>query len=502
MRTNNQSWKKKHFDDEKTLSIYILGFILDEYGNKPVGETVVSVNFFTVTQKRKKHIVFLFATESISQQLSNIKEASKGKTKMSDISEEEWKTSLTSILEELDSQQYSKMLECLKKIPKGQKTTRSREKMPQKIIEHYGLEESINAIKDAMDQVPRRDSTVQDLLRPFLDKLRNKHEERSKEKKRKHDPLEENGERPAADQKKSCRTDKETNSRSWEKSISDLKSSSELLDTHVIAGKVVQKSGLRTYQTREHVKKFFFYLAVVDETASIKLMVYGKIHHQTIKEDNFYRFRKLIRDDNGVVKVTSQTIVSQMNSVPVPEELEIEARTLIYSESPVYFISKAKLSADKTGVSVQGTITEIDPIKPVTVQNKEKKKMQTFQLRDDTDSIRICMWGEETKQCKGLSVGDVIKVQSVGIQNVSIELIGIIKATKKETHLEAVLNQQSALSRLQRVQNAAARFLTNTSRRQHITPVLFSLHWLPVSFRIDFKILLFVFKALNGLLLI
>lgn len=58
---------------------------------------------------------------------------------------------------------------------------------------------------------------------------------------------------------------------------------------------------------------------------------------------------------------------------------------------------------------------------------------------------------------------------------------------------------QSCLNRLQLVQNAAARFLTNTPRRQHITPVLFSLHWLPVSFRVDFKILLFVFKALNGL---
>ena len=49
------------------------------------------------------------------------------------------------------------------------------------------------------------------------------------------------------------------------------------------------------------------------------------------------------------------------------------------------------------------------------------------------------------------------------------------------------------------MQNAAARFLTNTSRRAHITPVLFTLHWLPVRFRIDFKILFFVFKALNGL---
>ena len=58
---------------------------------------------------------------------------------------------------------------------------------------------------------------------------------------------------------------------------------------------------------------------------------------------------------------------------------------------------------------------------------------------------------------------------------------------------------QSSISRLQLVQNAAARFLTGTSRREHITPVLSSLHWLPVRFRIDFKLLLFVFNAINGL---
>ena len=55
---------------------------------------------------------------------------------------------------------------------------------------------------------------------------------------------------------------------------------------------------------------------------------------------------------------------------------------------------------------------------------------------------------------------------------------------------------QSSISRLQLVQNAAVRFLTNTSRREHITPVLSSLHWLPVRSRIDFKLLLFVFNAL------
>ncbi|KAF7650904.1 hypothetical protein LDENG_00119220, partial [Lucifuga dentata] len=43
------------------------------------------------------------------------------------------------------------------------------------------------------------------------------------------------------------------------------------------------------------------------------------------------------------------------------------------------------------------------------------------------------------------------------------------------------------------------RLLTRTKRREHITPVLASLHWLPVHFRIQFKILLITFKATHGL---
>ncbi|XP_026176392.1 uncharacterized protein LOC113138288 [Mastacembelus armatus] len=58
---------------------------------------------------------------------------------------------------------------------------------------------------------------------------------------------------------------------------------------------------------------------------------------------------------------------------------------------------------------------------------------------------------------------------------------------------------QASLLRLQLVQNAAARLLTGTRKYKHITPILAALHWLPVSFRVHFKVLLFVFKSLNGL---
>ncbi|KAM9790323.1 uncharacterized protein ACBT44_018929 isoform 1-T2 [Syngnathus typhle] len=56
-----------------------------------------------------------------------------------------------------------------------------------------------------------------------------------------------------------------------------------------------------------------------------------------------------------------------------------------------------------------------------------------------------------------------------------------------------------SLHRLQLVQNSAARLLTHTRSREHITPVLHSLHWLPMKERIIFKILLLTFKALHHL---
>ena len=56
----------------------------------------------------------------------------------------------------------------------------------------------------------------------------------------------------------------------------------------------------------------------------------------------------------------------------------------------------------------------------------------------------------------------------------------------------------SCLKNVQLIQNAAARVLTRTSRRDHITPILASLHWLPVKSRIEFKILLLTNKAVNN----
>ena len=54
------------------------------------------------------------------------------------------------------------------------------------------------------------------------------------------------------------------------------------------------------------------------------------------------------------------------------------------------------------------------------------------------------------------------------------------------------------INRLQRVQNTAARIIMRLKKFEHVSGHLKSLHWLPVKARIDFKILLLTYKALNG----
>lgn len=54
------------------------------------------------------------------------------------------------------------------------------------------------------------------------------------------------------------------------------------------------------------------------------------------------------------------------------------------------------------------------------------------------------------------------------------------------------------LSRLQRLQNIAARMITYTKKTEHITPVLAGLHWLPIQQRVKYKLCLIIFKILQG----
>ena len=54
------------------------------------------------------------------------------------------------------------------------------------------------------------------------------------------------------------------------------------------------------------------------------------------------------------------------------------------------------------------------------------------------------------------------------------------------------------IAKLQSVQNAAAKMIHGLNRYDRVTPPLAELRWLPIDYRIKFKVCLLTYKCLNG----
>ncbi|XP_026183332.1 uncharacterized protein LOC113142523 [Mastacembelus armatus] len=247
---------------------------------------------------------------------------------MSQTSKKRWKETLISILENLTPPQFKKMLNLLDKIPQGLKNMRLKVEAAQRILETYGDKESIREINEVMKKIPRNDAAIQDLLAPFVRKVKSKPQKKKQEEKR------------------------ETNKRFQKQSIRAVVSRGQLPDTKCIIGKVCKKSELRTYRTQKNEEKFFFHLGVADKTASVKVMVYGNQRFATITEGTCYSFRKVLVEGN-MIKVTRLSYVVKTRSVQLPPELEMEAQSLISQQA------QAAQTAADTVQNVQIRITRI-----------------------------------------------------------------------------------------------------------------------------------------------
>ena len=94
------------------------------------------------------------------------------------------------------------------------------------------------------------------------------------------------------------------------------------------------------------------------------------------------------------------------------------------------------------------------------------------------------------------SIGKVQKFLTVNTTKCLIQAFVISCLDYCNSLLSGVTKQN--LHKLQLIQNAAARLLYHQQKFDRITPPLYELHWLPVSQRINFKVLVHVFNSVNG----
>lgn len=109
------------------------------------------------------------------------------------------------------------------------------------------------------------------------------------------------------------------------------------------------------------------------------------------------------------------------------------------------------------------------------------------------------------KQCNAVAKACYFHIRNIGyirsyISEDACKLLVNSLVTSRLDYGNALLYgiSKKCMDKLKRVQHTAARLVTRTRKTEHITPVLVRLHWLPVELRCEYKLIIYVFKALHG----
>ena len=167
---------------------------------------------------------------------------------------------------------------------------------------------------------------------------------------------------------------------------------------------------------------------------------------------------------------------------------------------------KLMLNADKAEFIIIGTRQQLAKIniKHITVGCNNITRSTSVRNLGASFDERLSMTTHITKLCCAsfYHLHNIRRIRKYLSQDAAETLIHSF-ITSRVDYCNGLLHGLPAyqLQKLQRVQNAAARLIFMERKYCHITPLLQKLHWLPIKYRIQFKILLIMFKAIHGLAL-
>jgi exonuclease III len=161
------------------------------------------------------------------------------------------------------------------------------------------------------------------------------------------------------------------------------------------------------------------------------------------------------------------------------------------------------LNDDKTEVIVCGTKSMLSKLNSMSVTIGDVKIQQVSEVRNigALFNSSFSLDGQVSQVCRSAwyhlrNIGQIRPF----LDRTSAERLIHAFVTSKLDNLNSLLYNlpKYQIHRLQRVQNAAARLINLVKKVDHITPILIQLHWLPIKYRIQYKLLLLTYKALHG----
>jgi hypothetical protein len=165
--------------------------------------------------------------------------------------------------------------------------------------------------------------------------------------------------------------------------------------------------------------------------------------------------------------------------------------------------NQLKLNDAKTEVLIVTKKAQLPLTKQIRVQIGEEKiapspvagnlgaKLdQTMSMRQQVNSVTSRMY---------YNIRRIAMIKRHLTYDTTVKVINATVTSHLDYHNGLLLGlPDSHLHKLQVAQNNAARLLTGTPHREHIKPVLYHLHWLPVRQRISFKVMVTIHKAFHA----
>ena len=165
--------------------------------------------------------------------------------------------------------------------------------------------------------------------------------------------------------------------------------------------------------------------------------------------------------------------------------------------------AKLKLSDDKTELIVIGTRAQLNKISISELSIDHVKVSAVCNVRNlgSWFDNHLSMKTAINKTCQSglyhlLNIGRIKRFLSFEDRKSIVQAIVMSRIDYCNNLLYGVA--ATNLSKLQRVQNAAVRLVCSLPRHEHVTSSFIRLHWLPIKFRINFKIAMLCFKCIHG----
>ena len=204
-----------------------------------------------------------------------------------------------------------------------------------------------------------------------------------------------------------------------------------------------------------------------------------------------------------------------------------------YADDTQMYISFSPISEDEEEVAINGLEAAINDIKRFMIENKLKLNDDKTEVIFLGTRVRLDQINSASIMIGDIEISPAEMVKNLGVifdKNLNLEehVKNVCKSgfyhVKNLWRIRKFLNQEQAniaahafitskldygislmggapkylIKKLQSVQNAAARVVTKTGKYDHISEKLRDLKWLPISYRIMYRLNVLTWKALNN----